>query len=123
VHLLGRVDDDERELLFRGVDLFVQPNVPVRGNMEGFGLAPVEAALRGTPVVAARLEGIPEAVVDGETGVLVAPADADAWVSTVTSLLADGAALARRGREFQRRAAELHGPARMKAHLAEAIDG
>ncbi|MGB9593201.1 MAG: methyltransferase domain-containing protein, partial [Anaerolineae bacterium] len=56
-------------------------------------------------VVASRLEGIPDAVVDGENGVLVPPLDAEAWVLAIDGLLADGAAradLAARARGFTR---------------------
>lgn len=88
-HLLGRVDDDHREVLLRGADLFVQPNVPVAGDMEGFGLVTLEAALRCTVVVASDLEGLRDAVVDRETGVLVPPGDAGAWVAAVRRLLDD----------------------------------
>ena len=46
VRVLGRVSDGERELLFRGADIFVQPNVRVPNDMEGFGLVTIEAAVR-----------------------------------------------------------------------------
>jgi len=70
----------------------------VPGDMEGFGLVTVEAAMRGTPVVAAGLEGILDAVVDGKTGTLLPPGDADAWVARLTEMLADRAGLAEAGR-------------------------
>ena len=73
LHLLGRVADDAREELLAGADVFLQPNIPVPGDMEGFGLVTVEAAMRGTPVVAAELEGIKDAVVNGRTGILLPP--------------------------------------------------
>jgi glycosyltransferase involved in cell wall biosynthesis len=100
VHLLGPVSDAERETLLRGVDLFVQPNVVTPGDMEGFGLVLVEAAKRGTPVVASALEGMTDAVADGEAGVLCPPGDVDAWRATVQHLVDDPAAraeLAQRG--------------------------
>ena len=50
VLLLGRVDDDTRELLLRGADLFVQPNIRVPGDIEGFGLVTIEASMRGEPL-------------------------------------------------------------------------
>ena len=89
VYLLGQVDDEEREVLMRGADLFVQPNIRVPGDMEGFGLVTVEAAMRGVPVVAAALEGILDAVVDGQTGVLLSPGDADVWVTQLGAMVAD----------------------------------
>ena len=121
VRLLGRVDDDERELLMRGADLFVQPNVPVPGDMEGFGLVVIEAVLRGTPVVGAAMEGILDAIVDGETGLLVTPADADAWVATLRDLLADRAALARQGAQFQDAARDIYSHRRMARDLVAAL--
>lgn len=108
VHLLGRVADDVREELLIGADLFVQPNIPVPGDMEGFGLVTVEAAMRGTPVVAARLEGIRDAVVDGQTGILLPPADAGAWAARLTALLAAPAELPALGGRFRAEAEELY---------------
>jgi phosphatidylinositol alpha-1,6-mannosyltransferase len=71
VKLLGAVTDPELELLYKGSDLFVMPNVPVPGDMEGFGLVMLEAGLCGLPTIASRLEGIADVITDGENGVLV----------------------------------------------------
>lgn len=100
VTLLGRVGKDDRELLMHGADVFVQPNTPVPGDMEGFGLVAVEAAMRGSCVVAADLEGLRDAVADGETGILVAPEDALAWIATLTHLVDDPAEARRAGQRF-----------------------
>lgn len=121
VHLLGGVDDETREGLLAGADLFVQPNIPVPGDMEGFGLVVVEAALRGTPVLASALEGIRDAVVDGETGVLVPPADGPAWVEAVARLVADRASTAEMGRRFAAKAAEIYSEERMGRELREIL--
>lgn len=117
VLLLGQVADAERETVMRGADLFVQPNIPVPGDMEGFGLVVVEAAMRGEPVVAAALEGILDAVVDGSTGRLVASGDIDAWVATLTELVADREALAELGARFQVATRERYGEAEMGRQL------
>jgi glycosyltransferase involved in cell wall biosynthesis len=121
VHVLGRVDDRDRELLLRGADVFVQPNVRVPGDMEGFGLVVVEAAQRGTVVVASALEGLREAIRDGETGYLVAPEDAAAWQEELVTLLADPDALRATGERFRRRAVELYGLADLGDGLYDAI--
>lgn len=89
VTLLGAVDDDLRDLLMGGADVFVQPNVRVAGDMEGFGLVAVEAAVRGALVVASDLEGLRDAVVDGVTGHLVPAEDVAAWVATLEAVVAD----------------------------------
>jgi glycosyltransferase involved in cell wall biosynthesis len=107
VHLLGRVDDAEREELLSGADMFVQPNVRVTGDMEGFGLVVVEAACRATPVVASDLEGLRDAIVDGSTGILLPSGDDAAWANAITDLVADRAHLRELGWRFRTRALEL----------------
>ena len=71
VFLLGRVPDVAAWL--RRASVFVHP-----ARWEGFGLAVLEAMLAGLPVIAANVSSLPELVLDGETGVLVPPDDADA---------------------------------------------
>lgn len=100
VHLLGGVDDTVREDLLAACDLFVQPNVTVPGDMEGFGLVTIEAAMRDALVVAADLEGIKDAVLPDRTGILVESGDAAAWASTLNALVADRPAMERTGRSF-----------------------
>ena len=90
VRFLGRVDDDRLAELHAAADLFVMPSRPVRGMLaEGLGLAYLEAAAAGTPSVATTFGGIPDAVVDGETGLLVPPDDSDALAQAIVSLLGD----------------------------------
>ena len=96
VHLLGRVDAPARARAMRAPDVFVQPNGPVPGDMEGFGLVVLEAAMQGPLVVAAQLEGLADAVEDGVTGDLLPPRDAAAWIGALDRLLADPAGLAER---------------------------
>lgn len=72
---------------------------------EGFGLVILEAFLCGTPVVATQVGGVPEVVRDGETGLLVPPADAAALAAAIDRVLEDPAAaraMAARGRDFVR---------------------
>lgn len=121
VHLLGRVDDATRELLLRGADLFVQPNIRVSGDMEGFGLVTIEASMRGTPMVASGIEGILDAVVDGETGLLLPPEDVDAWVQRLRELTADLEGLSALGAKFQAQTRELYGEDQMARRLMAEI--
>jgi glycosyltransferase involved in cell wall biosynthesis len=51
--------------------VFVMPNIRVRGDVEGFGLVALEACCAGLPVVASDIEGIGDAIVDGENGFLI----------------------------------------------------
>lgn len=117
VRLLGRVSREDRELLLRGADLFVQPNIHVYGDMEGFGLVNVEAAVRDLPVLAADIEGIPDAVVDGATGWLVASQDPVRWRRRLTEVLADLDGLRTRGAAFGSCARDLYSPERFSAEL------
>lgn len=121
VHLLGRVDEDQREELMRGADLFIQPNIAVPGDMEGFGLVTVEAAMRGTPVAAADLEGIKDAVVHGRTGILLPPGQGPAWIAELGTLLTDRSALAALGARFQDEARRLYGEQEMGRALADEL--
>jgi glycosyltransferase involved in cell wall biosynthesis len=127
VRLLGRVSREDRELLLRGSDLFVQPNIHVYGDMEGFGLVNVEAAVRDLPVLAADIEGIPDAVVDGETGWLVTSQDAPRWRLQLERLLGDLDALRASGEAFGATARDLYSPQRfadgLQALLRRVADG
>ena len=117
VRLLGRVSREDRELLLRGADLFVQPNIHVYGDMEGFGLVNVEAAVRDLPVLAADIEGIPDAVVDGETGWLVTSQDAPRWRLRLEDLLSDLDGLRSHGERFGATARDLYSPDRFSGEL------
>ena len=92
VHLLGR-RDDVPELVQQCALLLVA------SRHEGLCTAAIEAEALGIPVVATRAGGLPEAVVHGETGVLVPPGDAEAMTEAVAGLLSDPA---RRGRMGER---------------------
>jgi glycosyltransferase involved in cell wall biosynthesis len=92
VLVLVAVDERAREALLATSEVFVQPNVPVPGDMEGFGIVVLEAGAAGLPVVASALEGLKDAVRDGVNGLLVASRDAEAFAAAVRGLLDDEAA-------------------------------
>jgi trehalose synthase len=64
---------------------------------EGFGLTVAEALWKGKPVVASNVGGLPEAVADGRTGVLVAPNNTHKLAAAIVSLLSDPNLRARLG--------------------------
>jgi phosphatidyl-myo-inositol dimannoside synthase len=99
----------------------VMPNIPVGGDMEGFGLVAVESACRGALVLAAALEGITDAVVDGETGILVEPGHSERFVETIRALAADRDQLAALAAEYQQEALERFSVDRMARELRAAI--
>jgi glycosyltransferase involved in cell wall biosynthesis len=85
---LGWRDDVPR--LLAAVDVLALASL-----WEAFGLVFAEAGLAHVPVAATRVEGIPEVVHDGETGLLVSPADAAALADAILRLLRDRALAAR----------------------------
>jgi glycosyltransferase involved in cell wall biosynthesis len=82
VRFVGHVTDMPR--IYAALDVLVLPS-----RWEGFGLVLVEAMAAGKPIVATRVGGIPEVVVDGETALLVPPSDPAAIAAAVVSLLTD----------------------------------
>jgi glycosyltransferase involved in cell wall biosynthesis len=91
----------------RAMDLFVLPSL-----YEGMPLSILEAMGAGLPVVATAVDGTPEAVADGETGILVPPADPAALASAVVRLLTDPELAATMGR---------NGRARAQARFSETV--
>jgi glycosyltransferase involved in cell wall biosynthesis len=99
VRVLGRRNDVPELLCAADVLL-----VPSRW-FEAFSLVLAEAAACGTAAVASRVGGIPEVLLDGETGLLVPPGDPPALLEAATRLLADDGLRARLGAAARRRAA------------------
>ena len=91
VHFTGALGDAELLESYRWADLALFPSRDAGNSMEGLGLAALEAAHFGLPVIATRVGGIPEAVVDGQTGRLVAP-NAPALAAAIREALANRAA-------------------------------
>jgi phosphatidylinositol alpha-1,6-mannosyltransferase len=121
VRLLGSVDNSVRESLLLGADLFVQPNIRVPGDMEGFGLAVLEAAMRGTFTVASGIEGIRDAVIDGTTGMLLPAEDQEAWVARITALVSDIGEVHDRGWRYAAAARASYSVERMGEELARLL--
>lgn len=80
------VSDADRERAYASSDVFVMPTVRKPENMEGFGLAYIEAAAFGVPSIATRHQGVDEAVLDGKTGILVSDGDIPALADAMNML-------------------------------------
>jgi glycosyltransferase involved in cell wall biosynthesis len=87
VRFLGEVPDADLPALYSQADIFVMTPVPHGPSLEGFGLVYLEAAAHGLPTVAHRTGGVPEAVRDGVTGLLVDPADRPALAAAIARLI------------------------------------
>jgi glycosyltransferase involved in cell wall biosynthesis len=103
VCLVGKVSDERLLELLSVSDVFVMPNIEVPGDVEGFGIVAIEAAAAGVPVVAARLEGIPDAIADRHNGHLVESGNAAAFIDLLSELVSnptERAAQGERGRIY-----------------------
>jgi phosphatidyl-myo-inositol dimannoside synthase len=88
VRFLGEVSDAERNRWYGTAHVFLMPSrLPAEGGGEGFGIVYLEAGARGLPVVAGNVAGALDAVVHGETGLLVDPTDPAAVASVAAELL------------------------------------
>ncbi|MBB4034833.1 glycosyltransferase involved in cell wall biosynthesis [Dysgonomonas hofstadii] len=83
---LGRLPYPEIEILLSKTDAFLMPNIPVDGDMEGFGLVCLEASAHGSLVFAANIDGISDAIMDGKNGYLLPSEDSHAWVDKLIEL-------------------------------------
>ncbi len=95
VEFLGFVQDTAAFL--GGIDLFIMPSL-----FEGLGVAALEAMAAGKPVIASRVGGLAESVIDDVTGLLFAPGDDAQLADAIEKLHREPAralALGRQGRE------------------------
>jgi phosphatidylinositol alpha-1,6-mannosyltransferase len=73
----GIVPPETLSAYYSAADLFVHPNRVETGDFEGFGIVFLEAAAASLPVIGGNTGGVPEAVSDGRTGVLVSGTDVE----------------------------------------------
>lgn len=94
VRLLGVAPDDLLRTLYAAADLFVMPNLPVPGDIEGFGIVMLEAGASGLPTLAARLDGIVDVIEEGQNGWLVPSGDAASFAARILQIDANRGQLA-----------------------------
>ncbi|MBI2814943.1 MAG: glycosyltransferase family 4 protein [Opitutae bacterium] len=104
VKFLGDIPDEQLGAIYAQADIFAMTSMPHRHSVEGFGLVYLEAGSHGLPVVAHAIGGVPEAVIDGETGLLVAPGDSAALTAAFARLLGDPSRRRRLGEAGRTRA-------------------
>jgi glycosyltransferase involved in cell wall biosynthesis len=86
VILSGWQSDHFRNCLLNVADAFIMPNLNVPGDVEGFGIAALEAGACGVPVIAAGIQGIRDAVIEGVTGHLVEERNVRQYVEAIQNL-------------------------------------
>lgn len=100
----GFVSTAELQLLFQETDLFVLPAiVDSMGCTEGLGVVLIEAMSYSKPVVASRIGGIVDVVLDQQTGSLVTPGDSDALAGAILGILSDPQLSEEMGKKGRRR--------------------
>jgi glycosyltransferase involved in cell wall biosynthesis len=115
VHILGPRNDIPA--LMRAADLVVHPS-----HEEGFPNTILEAMAAGKAVVATNVGGIPEAVMDGETGILVPPRRPDRLAEALLALLNDPERAARMGKAGRRRVVDAFPLGKMVREVEEMYD-
>lgn len=102
--LTGELQDEQVASELDQADVFVMTSVPARHSIEGFGLVYLEAGFRGLPVVAHDIGGVADAVVNEETGLLVALDDRAALATALTRLIESAELRQQMGKAGRRRA-------------------
>jgi phosphatidylinositol alpha-1,6-mannosyltransferase len=128
ISFLGAVSDEQRDAWLARAKLLAMPSRLPAGDFagEGFGIVYLEAAAYGKPVVAGAVGGAPDAVLDGETGLLVDPLDPVAVAEAIVRLLRDDELAHRLGAAGQARAQQFAWPRvaeRVQALLLAQLDG
>ena len=90
VKLLPNLPQSDLEVLLNTVDLAVSPNIQYGNSMEGFGINVIEAAACERVVIASNLQGLADAVKDGQNGFLVESGNAEQWVKKIEAIFAAG---------------------------------
>ena len=102
VSFLGKMSHFELPRIYNESDVVVLPSL-----YEPFGKVLIEAMSCKRPVIATRVDGIPEVVLDGKTGLLVQPRDPEAVANAVLSLLSDDSLRHKMGSRGRRRVQRL----------------
>jgi len=84
VYLLGRISDSEKSCLYLNSALYLMPNISIPGDAEGFGITIIEAAAYGLPAIASNIEGIPDTITAGVTGILVEQGNVEQYIDAIT---------------------------------------
>lgn len=103
---LGRVPDTAS--VYAASDVFVLPS-----HLEGFGLVYIEAAFHGVPSIGTNVGGVPDAILDGKTGLLVPPGDPPLLAASICRLRDDPKLRLRLGLAAKERAESEFTEARM----------
>jgi phosphatidylinositol alpha-1,6-mannosyltransferase len=117
VRFLTEVPDRDLPALYNTAEIYLGVSRLMEQRVEGFGISLAEASACGIPVVAGRSGGMPEAVRDGETGILVNAEQPDEVAGALRRLLADHGLRRRLGEGGRRSVVERYNWNRVAADL------
>lgn len=103
LELTGAIPDQEMPGIYGSADIFALNSQPVPKSIEGFGLVYLDASAFGLPIVANRIGGVTEAVIENQTGLTAPPDDPVALTDIFQRILADPSLrdrLGRNGRKY-----------------------
>jgi phosphatidylinositol alpha-1,6-mannosyltransferase len=106
VQWLGALSDEDLVKAYNLCDLVVLPILPMKDDVEGFGIVALEAAAAAKPVVATSVGGVPDAVDNGKSGIVVAPENYEIMSRSIIQLLAQNEMRSSLGEYAQRRVKE-----------------
>ncbi len=89
VRQVGFVDESDLPLAYRSCDVYAMVSRETERDLEGYGITYLEAAACGKTAVAGCSGGVEDAVIDGETGLLVDPEDIDAVAQALIDVITD----------------------------------
>lgn len=112
VHLVDYTENPETYLAI--ADILCLPSY-----REGFGTVVIEAAAMGVPTIGTNIYGLTDAVVHGETGLLITPRNVEELVSALTTLLTDKPLRIRMGDEAKRRALVLFSASKVNGQVVD----
>lgn len=85
--IVGKQPEKVLNACYAAVDLFIMPNIPVEGDMEGFGIVLLEANRAGVPAIASDLEGIKDVIEDGVNGYKIPYGKSDLFAQKIDYVL------------------------------------
>ncbi len=87
VILFPNIPQPEMNILFNTSDIYISPNIYVKGSAEGFGLNAIEAVMCGQIVLSSDLQGLKDAIRNDVNGFMLEPENAQAWKSKIEEVL------------------------------------
>jgi len=107
VKFVGQIKEEEMAAYYDLCDIFVLANIQTKeGVVDGYGVVFIEAGSMGKPVIGGRVGGVPEAVIDGETGILVDGTNKEEIAKAIIKVLENPELARKLGENGKRRAGQ-----------------